>query len=84
MAFTQIATTCQSGALSGTETVAAGVTSKTVSVSAKTAAYEIAPSTNWNTTIWITGITTTQFVANFGTPAPDDGSGRLYWNLTDL
>jgi len=60
--------------------VAAGATSLAVTLS------QTLPSTNyavyvtpqWNTTVWITGKTTTGFTINFGTAAPTGGSA-LDW-----
>jgi len=60
--------------------VAAGATSLAVTLS------QALPSTNyavyvtpqWNTSVWVTGKTTTGFTINFGTAAPTGGSA-LDW-----
>ena len=84
MVFSELATTCQTGAVSGTQKVTAAAVSTTVGIAVNSSTYTPVISPNWNTTWWITGKTTTQFVVNFGTPAPDDGTGVIDWFLTGL
>ena len=84
MAFSEIATTCQTGTVSGTQKVTAAAVSTTVTIAVISSVYTPGISPNWNTTWWVTGKSTTQFVVNFGTPAPDDGTGVIDWDLTGL
>lgn len=52
--------------------VTATLTSLTVSLllSEENASYGVTVTPNWNTTVWVTGKTTTQCTINFGTMAP--------------
>jgi len=56
--------------------VAAGATSLAVSLSQtlNTTNYAVYVTPQWNTSVWITGKTTTGFTINFGTAAPTGGS----------
>jgi len=60
--------------------VAAGATSLAVTLSQNlnTTNYAVYVTPQWNTTVWITGKTTTGFTINFGTAAPTGGSA-LDW-----
>ena len=85
VAFQELATACQAGNVSGSKTVSAGLTSVTVGISVASSTYSISVAPNWNTTWWIeAGQSTTQFIVQFGTPAPDDGTGKILGYLTGL
>jgi len=60
--------------------VAAGATSLavTLSLTLPTTNYAVYVTPQWNTSVWITGKTTTGFTINFGTAAPTGGSA-LDW-----
>jgi len=56
--------------------VAAGATSLAVTlpVTLPTTSYAVYVTPQWNTSVWVTGKTTTGFTINFGTAAPTGGS----------
>ena len=66
-------------ALVGPTSVPAGASSITVTISPPQSGYQPMVSPNWNTTVASVIINTTEFTVSFGTPAPLDGSGIIYW-----
>lgn len=67
-------------AASGVEPIAAGVVSQTVVVVQSDATYKVFGTPTWNTVVFVTSRTTTNFVAEFSTPAPA-GGGLLMWRI---
>jgi len=67
---------------SGQAAVGANAISVTVVVSQTSTGYKIGVAPNWNTDWWITGKTAGQFIVNFSTPAPADGSGSIDWTVS--